>query len=134
MKFEAMGKILGSDLLLGWKPAEGEYRVFGCSKSCEVSEERDTVEVSSPASGIWRGYVAGRCGWSCSCECLMSDDSDGLEEAFRLGKPVEVSMKRRNGQVRYSGHAIITSLKSTGRLHEMATYSVRLKGTGELGT
>ena len=121
-------------MLLGWKPAEGEYRVFGCSKSCEVNEERETMEVSSPTSGIWREYHAGRCGWSCSCECLMSDETDELEEAFRLGKPVAVSLKKRDGQTRYSGKAIITSLKSTGRLREMATYSVRLKGTGELET
>lgn len=139
-------KIQGSRLLLGWidypwneenEDYDEVFRVFGFAKSCELSQSRETKEIANPTDGQWKKYIAGRCDWSCSCECLLSSDSSAVEEIFRSGQPVEILLRGRYiadwrfiGS--YRGEAIITSLKITGRIHEMATYSISLKGTGEL--
>lgn len=124
-------KILGSNLILGTETG-GTFSPVAYSRSCEINEDRDTIETASPHSGQWREHRAGRCGWTMTCECLLSDNESALETAFRIGAPIPVTCRARDGSFRYSGNAIITSLRISGRLHEMATYSISLQGTGEL--
>lgn len=126
-----MSKIHGSNLILGGVK-DGTFAALAYAKSCEIEQQRETREVSSPTSGKWREYLAGRCDRSIRCECLLSDSAEELEQAFRSGEPMMLSCRQRdNSGYEYRGEAIITSLKIIGRIHEMASFSVTMRGTGE---
>lgn len=128
-----MSKIQGSHLLLGRVADNGIFSSFAYSKSCEITQQRDTIEVSSPTSGLWREYRAGRCSRSITCECLLASDETEIESLFRDGTPILVSCRNRdNTGYEYRGRAIITHLHLAGRLHEMASYSITLQGTGAM--
>lgn len=125
-------KIQGTNLLMGTE-SYGTFSAFAYARSCEVDEQRDTIEIASPTSAQWKEYLAARCSWKMACECLLSDNEAVLEAAFRNGTPVLVTCRHRNNiGYRYRGYAIITSLRVSGRLHEMATFSIGLQGTGAL--
>lgn len=125
-------KIQGTNLLMG-RETSGSFAAFGYSRSCEISEQRDTIETASPTSAQWKDYKSARCSWTMTCECLLSDNETVLETAFRQGIPILVTCRPRGESgYRYRGYAIITSLRASGRIHEMATYSIGLQGTGEL--
>lgn len=128
-----MNKKHGTNLLMGRIHEDGTFHSFAFSKSCDISENADTIETSSPTSGRWKTYLKGRCSWGMNCECLLAEDENEMETLFRQNTPIEVSCRNRdNTGYEYRGLAIITSLKQTGRLHELVTYSITLKGTGEL--
>jgi TP901-1 family phage major tail protein len=127
-----MSKILGTNLLLGHL-IDGAFSAFAYSKACTIDEQADTIEISSPTSGKWQEFLTSRFSWSMSCECLLSSDNSTIEDAFRKGEPIEVSCRNRDTAGKeYRGRAIITNLRATGRIHEMSTYSITLKGTGKL--
>ncbi|MCM1372948.1 MAG: phage tail protein [Bacteroides sp.] len=128
-----MEKLQGTHLILGYQDEEGEFHAFAYARSCEIKQKSDTVEVASPSSGRWKEFIFGRCEWTATCECLLSDDESETERRFREGLPVTVCLRTRgkSGDM-YKGEAIITSLSLSGRLHEMAGYTIGLKGTGEL--
>ena len=46
-------------------------KVLAGSKSCEVNVECDDIEVSSPVSGSWKEFIAGRKEWSLSTSQLL---------------------------------------------------------------
>ena len=126
-----MGKILGSNLILG-TVENGVHKAVAYSKPCTVEEKREMTEVSSPTSGRWKEYVPGRVERRVTCECLLSDDISTLESAFMAGTPLTVSIRQRSGAGKgWRGQVLITSLRIAGRLHEMASLSVEMTGCGE---
>lgn len=134
-----MKALLGSSLMLSWLEGkwEGdeykeEFVAIGMSKSCELVQSCGTVEVASPEDGKWKRFRAGRFGWSVSCECLVSDAENPLEELMRDGAPVRIRLAVGGGGRAYEGDALISEMRMTGRLHDMATYRIGLTGCGEL--
>lgn len=123
--------IKGSHLIIGIIQS-GKLQPFAYSRGCEISESRDTIEYSSPTSGIWREHLPGRCSWSATVDCLLSDDARLTEQAFRDGTMLDVVCKGGEAGYAYKGKAIITQLRASGRIREMASYSISLKGCGEL--
>ena len=120
-------------MLLGKESEEGGLELFSYARSCEIDEKSDVVEVASPTSARAREYIAGRTSWTMRCECLLAKDESVVEGLFRSGEAFWVQCRHRdNTGCRYRGKAFITSLRTTGRLHDMATYSIGLQGTGEL--
>lgn len=116
--------------MLGRMTEEG-FRAFAFARSCEIQQQRETIETSSPTSGTWKSYLAGRCDRTITCECLLSSDEEEIEGIFRRGETITLSCRQRdNSGYEHRGDAIITELQISGRIHEMASFSVTMRGTG----
>lgn len=127
-----MNKIQGTNLLLG-RQTESGFSSFAFAKGCEISQKSDTIEVCSPDSPRAKEYIPGRTSWTATCECLYSSDESVIESLYASGEIFSVVCRQRDNQgYRYEGKAFISSLRLNGRLHEMATYTIMLQGTGDL--
>ena len=93
-------------------------------------------EVASSTSGIYKEYRPLRIQWSASIDGLLSDEQAELYSVFEAGKAIDISWQDGNQNTPinffYRGKAYIKSLVLTGNIHEMATFSVELQGTGTL--
>lgn len=128
-----MSKIQGTNLILGHHDGNDAFKAFAYARGCEIDLQADMIEIASPSSDMWKEFIAGRCEWSMTCECLLAKDESEIEGIFRAREPIKVSCRLRDGSgYRHTGNAIINSLKLSGRLHEMASYTIGLKGTGPL--
>lgn len=127
-------KIQGTNLLLSWEDAYGNTDVFSYGRSCEVSQKSDSIEVASPASARAKTFLPGRTSWNITCECLLSSDESRIEAIYRSGEEISVRCWQKGaiGGYYYKGRAFISTLRTTGRLHDMAAYTIGLQGTGEL--
>lgn len=123
--------IKGKNLILGRVLEEDKRKAFAYSVACSLEMGRDVLEVAGSTAAN-KEYVPGRLGWSVSCDCLLGTDVSAVEEAFREGLPISVYCRARRNKYEYRGEAIITSLRTTGRQHEVATYSIGMRGTGPL--
>ena len=123
--------IQGRSLLLGRQIGE-EFRAFAYSQACDLEESLSTIEVASAVSGVDREYVAGKTLWRVTCSCLLASDENDLEELYRAGMPILVSMRTTSARTSYTGYARIASLQVMGRISSMATYTISLEGTGAL--
>lgn len=64
--------------------ADGE--ALAASKSCTIDIQSDDIEVSSPLTGIWKTYIAGRRSWKVSASGLVTvpvDNHVGVVSAAR---------------------------------------------------
>lgn len=122
--------IRGRDVLVGLGGV-GEFRTVACSRDCTLNCRMETVEVASRESAVLAEYIAGRGQWSLTCECLLTDDESEMERLHDEGEAVDVTF--RVGRRRcYTGKAVVTSLRATGRLREAATYTIEMLGVSEL--
>ena len=127
-----MSKIQGTNLIMGHITESG-MQAFAYARSCDINQTADKIETCSPTSARAKEYLPGRTSWIMSCECLLAKDESVIEEMFRTGETFPVRCRNRdNSGYEYRGMAFISSLRASGRLHEMATYSITLQGTGEL--
>ena len=52
---------------------------FAAVKGIEIRTEGSQLEKASPTSSKWREYLAGRCGWSFTCNYLATRMADLLQ-------------------------------------------------------
>ena len=74
----------GNDLIL---MANGV--AIAASKSCSVNTQSDEIEVSSPADGEWKTFLAGRKEWTVSCDYLVTHGS--ISSVLAVGAIVSLS-------------------------------------------
>lgn len=107
--------------------------VIYASKSCDIDTDADTIEVSSPTSGKWREYLAGRCGWNVSTAYLVGD-AKWRDDLLRVGQKVTLRFKNRGEDATMTGDAIITKCHITATRGNLAQGSFSFLGTGPLET
>jgi hypothetical protein len=107
--------------------------IAGC-KTCDVDAEVDLLEVSSPSTGVWREYIAGRKNWSVSASTLVTSLHDTL---VQVGQKVWLTVVVRDDtglmtSDRLSGWAYVQQAKVTGAWGNLTKGSFVFQGSGEL--
>ena len=107
--------------------------IAGC-KSCDIEVDGDLNEVSSPSTGVWREYMAGRKGWSVSTSTLVLSRHDTLVQV--LNKVwLTLVVRDDSGTLttdRLSGWAFVQQAKVTGAWGNLTKGSFVFQGSGEL--
>lgn len=129
-----MKKVIGTNIKCLTTDPDGTFKHIAFARSAIISMSRDMKEVASSTSGIYKEYRPLRIQWSASIDGLLSDEQEELYSLFEAGKALDISWNdsRLAPHFIYSGKAYIKSLVLTGNIHEMATFSVELQGTGTL--
>lgn len=131
-----MKKVIGTNIKCLTTDPDGTFKQIAFARSAIISMSRDMKEVASSTSGIYKEYRPLRIQWSASIDGLLSDEQEELYSLFEAGKPLDISWQDGNQNTAinffYRGKAYIKSLVLTGNIHEMATFSVELQGTGTL--
>jgi hypothetical protein len=107
--------------------------IAGC-KTCEVDADVDMLEVSSPSTGVWREYKAGRMGWSVSASTLVLSMHDTMVQV-RQKVWLTLVVRDDNGTLttdRLSGWAFVQQAKVTGAWGNLTKGSFVFQGSGEL--
>ena len=111
---------------------------IAAAKSCDISVDSDSIEVSGPTSGQWREYIAGRKTWTVMLNYLLKNDTDHFLEVGNIIK-IRVSVRgdsSGNGTItpRYSlsGMALCRTCKATATYGNLVQGSFVFQGTGAL--
>lgn len=131
-----MKKVIGTNIKCLTTDPDGTFKHIAFARSAIISMSRDMKEVASSTSGIYKEYRPLRIQWSASIDGLLSDEQAELYSVFEAGKAIDISWQDGNQNTPinffYRGKAYIKSIVLTGNIHEMATFSVELQGTGTL--
>lgn len=136
IKRASMNKVIGTNIRCLTTDPNGTFRQIAFARSAIISMSREMKEVASSTSGIHKEYRPLRIQWSASIDGLLSDEQAELYSLFEAGKALDISWQdgtiTEETKFFYRGKAYIKSLVLTGNIHEMATFSVELQGTGTL--
>lgn len=121
--------MLGNNLLIAFNGI-----LLGKSTGCEVTVDRDTIEVCPPVGGEWRDHIASVKGWSISANGLLASPEQVEKLLALIDSPskVRVSYYDRELHIVRSGYALVTSVRQSAQMHSLATYSITLTGCGAL--
>lgn len=115
----------GKDLLIY---ADGQ--VVAAAKSCRISMDRDTEEVSSPTAGRNKAFRAGRKEWSVSVSTLLTSVYGSI---LRQSQTVRLSfVVAGSASDRMTGTAIVQRVEVTAAMGRLALGSFIFKGSGKL--
>lgn len=119
-----------------WKPVV-------CGRSCSLNTTADSIETSISGSGNWRTFEYSALSWTATCEGLIflqKVNTIALPDlrAYQYGL-LKILMRYQrtdeNGNVYLEeGMGIITNISDTGETASAATFSLEIKGTGEITT
>lgn len=104
------------------------------SKSCNVDITADMIEVSSLLHGRAKSFIAGKYSWQITTDNLVKVSDEiyySLSEKLKKGTRVYIRVTMPGSAVQ-GGYAYVQSLRLSGAVGSMATYSVTLAGDGEL--
>lgn len=96
---------------------------------CNVDMDVDVIEVSSKTSGKAKEFVPSRSSWAISVNGLLGS---GALKSMKNKLNTIVTAEFTDGNVTYSGSAIITKLQFTGNVKSLSKYNASLRGSGEL--
>lgn len=105
--------------------------VIAGTKSNEITTACDTIEVSSPTTGVWRKYIAGRKDWDVSTSWLLAATSD-LASLLNVGQTYTLYIKDSGSNTILQGDAICTQAKITATIGNLLNGSFAFKGCTEL--
>lgn len=135
--------ILGNDLMIfvGGKAIAG-------AKSCKITVNAATLDVSSKDSGIWAEKMGGQLSFTASSENLFvltefKELFDKLVAREKVSLTFGYVLNREDDGVpsegwtlsdtsTYMGDAIITSLDANASNGDIASFSINLEGSGPL--
>ena len=102
-------------------------------KSNEIQVGCETIEISSPSTGAWRQYIAGRKEWSVNVAYLVLATS-GVRDMLNVGTTYTLAFKERGAadSAGVSGSAILTTCKISAIRGNLVTGSFVFQGTGAL--
>lgn len=117
--------------------------ILGASKSHSISYAATTIDTSNKEDGIWEDSEPGRLSYSIKADALVAyatgttsgqTNFDTLYTKFENRETVSVISKRNtvDGSGVYTGTCMIETLDLTANHGEMATFSISLKGKGEM--
>lgn len=113
---------------------ESSATIIAGTRSNEVRVTCDNIEVSSPTSGQWREYLAGRSGWTVSTGFLVGDASR-IKDLLKVRKHFLLAFASKvdgNTTVELKGWAILTECQITSTIGNLVQGSFRFVGTGPL--
>lgn len=125
--------ILGKNIYISVGEGSGATIIAGC-RSDEIQVGTELIEISSPNSGSWREYLAGRSEWSFTTSYLVMSNT-GVRDLLKTGTKVNVSIVAGEGTaivVLLQGEAWIKTGKQTFTLGNLAQGSFQFIGNGAL--
>lgn len=105
---------------------------IAAGRSCSFRVSRNMVKSVDPDTGGWDSYLPGRAGWTVSVDCLLTWHAQTLGEFLLEGTPLWVLWRGEELSHEYIGQAYIETMTQTGKVKEMATCQVSLRGSGKL--
>lgn len=104
--------------------------VIASSTSCEIDLNRDTEETSSPRTGEYKSYVAGRKGWNVTCTWLVASQTDMTNKIINFGGEYTLSCVLPGNETIIEGNAICTKCKITATKGNLIKGTFTFLGTG----
>jgi len=114
---------------------------FGCGRSISIEEDVETVGTSSKGTGKWAEFIPVSIGWAANGESLLIINSTNahtfgsIRDIKNAGSTIvlAVSVTDILGNV-YTvyGRAFFQNLSSNGTVNNVASFSFKLQGVGEL--
>lgn len=128
-----MAKLNGNDLIIA-HVAEGTVHPFAASKSCEIETDCEPVEISSPSSGVYRSYVAGRKVWMVRLNYLVDSTGYAVLNTKNVGNTYRLKCYVRNNSVvdKIEGDAILTSCVVSAIRGNLIIGSWTFQGSGDI--
>ena len=123
-----MAVILGRNIFI-YAGDSGTTPVIAAAKSCTISEKCDLMEVASASNQTSKQFLAGRTEWEISISHLVVSSNE-YQGMLKVGTSFTISVVI-NG-VRKTGTAICNQADIGGAVGNIATGSIRLKGSGPL--
>ena len=120
--------ILGNNILI--------YRngtAIAGTVSNEIQSGAELIEISSPTSGQWKEYIAGRKNWSINVSYLVLA-YNGVRDLLNVGTTYTLKFRGRNSSdaTGVQGTAILKSCKITATKGNIVQGSFQFTGTGNL--
>ena len=102
-------------------------------KTDEIQVGCETIEISSPTTGEWRQYIAGRKEWSINVAYLVLATS-GVRDVLNVGTTYTLAFKERGAadSAGVSGSAILTTCKISATRGNLVTGSFIFQGISAL--
>lgn len=100
-------------------------------RSQEIQTSAETIEKASATQQDWKEYVAGRKAWSLSVSYLVLTASK-VADLLMVGQTFDVTIKDVDNTSSVSGVAILSSVKQTAAIGNLANGSFTLVGSGPL--
>jgi predicted secreted protein len=107
---------------------------IAATRSNEIQSQAETIEISSPTTGEWRQYIAGRKEWSLTVGWLIGANSD-LTQLLNVGTTYAVNIYGRGAESNtkiLTGSALLTSCKITASRGHLVQGSFSFTGSGAL--
>lgn len=123
-----MGVVLGSNIFI-YAGDSGTTPVIAGARSCTISSKTDLIEKASASNQTSKEFIAGRTEWEISISHLVMSSNE-YQGMLKVGTQFSISVVI-NG-VRKTGTAICTQADIGGAVGNIATGSIRLKGSGPL--
>ena len=107
----------------------GTTPIIAASKSCTISRKVDLYEKASSTQSTAKEFITGRSEWEVTLSHLVVSDApfDGI---LKVGSSYTLSMVI--GSTRKYGTAICVQADLSAPVGNLATGSVKFKGTGDL--
>lgn len=123
----------GNNIIIGWETSPGVFTPFYASKSSTIQVGSETIEISSPTTGLWRDYIAGRKNWSITTSFLLLALWHATDTLTAVGQTFHIRIYDRTDSSRYmDGRAILKAAKVTATRGNLVQGSWEFVGCGEL--
>ena len=140
-----MGVFNGNNLVLGIAADGSTPAKFAHSRSANISFSNSLIDSTTKDSNSWEEMISGRRSFSISTDGLVDFDdvtsatsTEGFSDLALPGSKVDFTFQRPSTGLSagdflgYSGEAYIESFDISTTSDDLVTYSVSLRGTGEL--
>lgn len=101
------------------------------TRSDEIQTDAGLIEISSPDTGDWAAFIAGRKTWAFSQSWLLPAAAD-LSRLLQVGTTVTIRIVGRGESLGLTGSAIVRTCKITNTRGNLANGSFAFQGTGPL--
>ena len=128
-----MSVILGKNVYIYDSTVQGAA-IVAAAKSCTISKSVDIIEKASTTQGSAKEFTTGRYEWEVSINHLVVSTAP-FEGILMLGNTYGLEITIGNDTIGYTtktGNAICTQADIQGATGNLATGSVKFKGTGLL--
>ena len=125
--------VQGNNIIIGWETSPGVFTPFYASKSSTIQVGTETIEISSPTTGLWRDHIGGRKNWSVSTSFLLLALWHATDTLTAVGSKFHIRIYDRTDSSRYMyGRAILKTAKVTATRGNLVQGSWEFVGCGEL--
>lgn len=126
--------ILGKDLIISALDGNNVYQTIAASNSCDIEVACDVKEISSPSSGVFRSFVAGRKSWTVRVNWMVYTTDTVKSKLTSVGSSFGLRMTVSGNASTdiLSGSAILVQAQVQGSVGNILRGSWTFQGSGLL--